>query len=366
MKKISIVTITNGGLNFGNRLQNYALQTVLQRYHVHPETIFTANAVGRSLLLSKGRWILRSAVKRTRRQRYFDEFNKRHILAAPRIRYWSLNEDDFRSETDYAAFITGSDQVWNPEFWFNSDFEFLTFADPAKRYSYAASIGVGEIPPEHRATFAAHLGDMRAISVREERGAEIVAELTGRQAEVHVDPTLLLNAGQYAAVEQKPPQTLPDDYVLTYFLGEIPGEYRAFVNQIAESLRLPMVELNELSGSELFGIGPQHFLHLLRHARYICTDSFHGANFAILFHRPFTVFDRKGNDSAMGSRIDTLLQTVGLENRRFGKLDARESLDDIPFAAVEERIERERERSDRYFREISAQWDSPVRDGGSG
>ena len=38
-KKIGIVTITNDGYNFGNRLQNYALQSVLERMGFHVETL---------------------------------------------------------------------------------------------------------------------------------------------------------------------------------------------------------------------------------------------------------------------------------------------------------------------------------------
>ena len=38
-KRIGIVTITNDGYNFGNRLQNYALQTVLQRMGFEVETL---------------------------------------------------------------------------------------------------------------------------------------------------------------------------------------------------------------------------------------------------------------------------------------------------------------------------------------
>ena len=40
--------------------------------------------------------------------------------------------------------------------------------------------------------------------------------------------------------------------------------------------------------------------------------------FAILFDRPFVVFERKQKGvKAMGSRIDTLLKTFKLEERRF-------------------------------------------------
>ena len=79
------------------------------------------------------------------------------------------------SEYDY--FITGSDQVWNPYFNCTED-EFLTFAPKQKRISYAASIGVSEIPDDKKDQFKKWLNGMNYISVREQAGADIVYELT--------------------------------------------------------------------------------------------------------------------------------------------------------------------------------------------
>lgn len=49
----------------------------------------------------------------------------------------------------------------------------------------------------------------------------------------------------------------------------------------------------------------------------ICTDSFHSSVFAIIFNRPFIVFDRDDHNEKMNSRIDTLLSKFNLNNRKF-------------------------------------------------
>ena len=68
--------------------------------------------------------------------------------------------------------------------------------------------------------------------------------------------------------------------------------------------------------------GPSEFLWLEKHADLICTDSYHSSVFAILYNRPFVVFDRDqvGADN-MGSRIDTLLSKFELKNRKFNGIN---------------------------------------------
>ena len=354
-EKIAIITITRG-TNFGNRLQNYALQAVLEDHSVRPHTIRTADAVGNSLFLSKLKRLLRLPkviITASRRRCYFKCFDIKYITIAKRIRYRGLNEHAFRDE--YDAFIAGSDQIWNPTFWFNSDFDFITFADPSKRYSYAASFGISDIPQKYREAYAERLSQMKEISVREESAKEIILKLTNRHAMVHVDPTMLLPAERYSKIEQAP-RHLPDKYLLVYTLGVFSAEYKAFVAQVAKQKNLAVVELNESPDSAYYHIGPQHFLYMLHHAEYICTDSFHGCAFSIIFHKQFTVFLRLGSENTMNSRIDTLLSKMELEDRLWGKLSLDDSLKPIPYDAVEKCLEKERVKACDYLRKIIQQW----------
>jgi len=351
MKKIAIVTITNSGLNFGNRLQNYALQHVLEKYSADVRTIFASKGVYNSLLLSKLRRRVKMAVKSGGRRRHFNKFDKSYIKKGRRIRYEHINDNKFNAE--YDAFIAGSDQVWNPDFHFNSAFEFLTFAEPSKRFSYAASFGVSDIADARKAEYAGWLSGMRALSVREEQGREIIRRLTGRDAGVHIDPTMLLDAAHYAGMEQKPEQAVPAKYMLTYFLGEKKPEYAAFAAETAGHLGLPVIELSESPGAAFCDIGPQHFIYLLRHAGYICTDSFHGTAFAVIFGKLFTTFYRRKGAEDMQSRIDTLFDKLGLRERLFGGLDVADSVKGIAYGAVGERLEREREAAHEYLRGLA-------------
>ena len=354
MKRAAIITITNSGMNFGNRIQNYALQTVLEGHSVCVETIYSAKGIKKSILLSTLRRLFKTIIKTSKRRRHFNSFEGKYIKKAKRVRYERINDHYFKNK--YDAFIAGSDQVWNPTFGFNSEFEFMTFAEPAKRYSYAASFGVGEIPEEHRQAFAERLSQLQAISVREDKGKDIVKRLTNREAKVHIDPTMLLTAGHYSKIEEKPKSPIPDQYLLSYFLGQQKAEHRAFIEQVAQKQNLAVLELSELADSALYHVGPQHFLYLLRHAEYICTDSFHGTIFSILFHKQFTVFYRYNKDVPMNSRVETLLEKMEIENRLFGELTIEASLEDIPYHHVDRLLEKERQDADEYLRAIIERW----------
>ena len=95
----------------------------------------------------------------------------------------------------YDIYITGSDQVWNPDYiGFDTNF-MLNFAPKgARKISYASSFTISEIPSCLKKTYAESLEDYHMISVRESSGQKIVKELTDKESVVVCDPTLLLDS----------------------------------------------------------------------------------------------------------------------------------------------------------------------------
>ena len=79
--------------------------------------------------------------------------------------------------------------------------------------------------------------------------------------------------------------------------------------------------------SVFYECGPSEFLYLEKHAFLICTDSFHSSVFAILYNRPFIVFDREEeNVGNMNSRLETLISKLELKNRKYKQLDQKEAI----------------------------------------
>jgi hypothetical protein len=336
--KVGLVTIIAHS-NFGNRLQNYAMQRIISDLGFSCSTILNVPRAAadarpapvrpRSLVRRLGgrlkRRLFRSRAERERvaalhlraeKEARGRAFSRAHIRETDFTIYRDTPADALDPMYDY--FVVGSDQVWNPEFRELAEVDFLTFAGKRKRIAFSASIGIPAIPEEHRAFYSARLRDFAHISVREDAAAAIVHELTGRTVPVTIDPTLMLGAADWTALATPHRARPRTDYLLTYFLGPRSAACDELVRTCADRLRLKVVHLNDFSAGAFYAADPAEFLDLVRNARLHFTDSFHGAIFSVIFGTPFVSFDR---DFAlnMGSRLDTLLATLKLEHHKFAE-----------------------------------------------
>ena len=306
--KIGIFTINDDG-NYGNRLQNYAVQEILLNNNIECNTIRKMKFVDRFKYIMKIN--IKKCVRKEkyRRQIKFYKFNKKI-----KFRY-SNNLESLNEKYDY--FITGSDQVWNPNFGRMSDIDFLIPFPKEKRISFAASFGINSIPDNLKEYYASNLLQIKSISVRENKGKKLIQELTGRtDVEVLVDPTMLLTADEWDKVSKKPKQLHTDRYILNYFLGELSEERKNEINKIAKENNCEVINILD-NNSPFYQTGPSEFLYLEKHAFLICTDSFHSSVFAIIYNRPFIVFDREDSNESMNSRLETLLKKFDLEDRKY-------------------------------------------------
>ena len=333
MKKAGIITL-NGYFNYGNRLQNYALQEVLKKFGFEVDTIINDTKIknNSSIKKSKIKRLNEKNIKEVlaiafnkfnnylyknklnqQRMGIFKDFSKMYLSE----KYYTITEEvtsnNFTETYDF--FVTGSDQVWNPNYINNSSVEFLTFAPPKKRISYAPSFGVSEIPEEYIEKYSTWLSEMAYLSVREETGAEIIEELTGRKATVLLDPTMMLTKDEWLSISKIPSHKPLKKYLLTYFLGDIPTERMKTLKSIAKRNDLEIVHLAQVRDSVAYLSGPSEFIDYINSASVLCTDSFHGAVFSILLGTPFIVYNREGKGPSMNSRIETLLNTFDLESR---------------------------------------------------
>ena len=338
MKKIAIVTIESP--NYGNRLQNYALQQVLLSMGYSVKTLHRVHQP-KGMMASVRRCFQEILQTKAAKFRHFDSNIDFSEITIGRDDY----PEDLRERFDY--FISGSDQVWNPHYYFAAgNCDFLNFAEPDQRVSYGASFGVSIIPEDKKTVFARYLNDFKAISVREHQGVEIVRELTGREAEVVLDPTLLLSRDAWHKVMKKPKGTPAGKYVLVYALGEKNQRFLDKMESLSKEYQILDACALQTNGRAL-PVGPAEFLYLIQNASIILTDSFHASVFSIIFLKPFITFNRTGVE--MNSRIETLAQMAGLEQcmNQFGDLVCEESQN---FEMTEELLENEKEKSIAFLR----------------
>lgn len=230
----------------------------------------------------------------------------------------------YQMNDEYQAFVCGSDQIWSPLCY--DDKYFLSFVEESRKMvAYAPSIGSCEIRnPLVKEKMAALLARFHHLSVREEQGAELIRGLTGQQAEVVLDPTLLLDAQEWLRfADAGTAPALPEKpYILCYFLGDS-EKYKRYVGALSKKMNLPVYTIpvtqrqKEEKQALPFEVGPREFVSLIRHAGYVCTDSFHGMAFAINNRVPFCVFKRFSDRDPknQNSRVLHLLRILRLEDR---------------------------------------------------
>lgn len=163
------------------------------------------------------------------------------ILRNSRISFLHISDKelDFENTKDetwvsqYDAFVCGSDQIWNPFYATTSKLAFLSFAS-SKSIAFAPSFGVSSIPDSKKIELSSWIKKIDYLSVREEDGQKIIRELTGRNAEILLDPTMLLPQNQWNALSKKPHKELPEHYVVCYFLGMIDKKYNKIIQDFAK------------------------------------------------------------------------------------------------------------------------------------
>ena len=344
--KTGIVTI-NDNDNYGNRLQNYALYKILENNNFDVTTI-----VNEPFSNTKKLYLLRilkninykgTYSDNKKRAQNFKEFNKNIKFSSKKITAYSKLK-----EYDYV--ITGSDQVWNPDFGRLRDVDLLTIVPGNKRIAFSASFGVNDILDKIKPRVANELKKFKAISVREDRGKEIVEELTGRKdVEVLVDPTMLLTSEEWDKVSKKPTMLKTDKYILNYFLGELSEERRKEINRVAKENNCEVINILD-KNSPFYECGPSEFLYLEKHAFLICTDSFHSSVFAIIYNTPFLVFNREQKTLVnMNSRLETLLSKFKLEKRKYNEKITQDDLV-CDYKEAYKILEKERLKADKFLR----------------
>ena len=357
--RIGIITISEHN-NYGNRLQNYALQKFLLNYADNVDTIWWCKD---NYILNK-KFNIKTAIKyllnykETRLyvdNKYIKDCIREYNIKKFSDKYISIKYDytiNKNLSNKYSFFIVGSDQVWNTNFWAGWDSlvntinaVFLKFVPQEKRIAYAASIAIPEIPKDKKQIFKDSLNEMKVISMREKAGAELVKNLTGREVPVVVDPTILLSKEEWQKIEMVPEWYNGEKYILTYFLGNS----SSVIENIAKKNNWKIYNLMDKDNFDLYTSRVEEFVYLINHAQLVATDSFHACVFSILMNTPFLVVNRQQKGVAdMTSRIDTLMELFGYQDRYIvnGKceLSDKEILN-MDFSRVKAIQERERKRS---------------------
>lgn len=209
----------------------------------------------------------------------------------------------------FSTIISGSDQVWNPNF--IDPIYLQNFVDwNVNQISYAASLGGRNMPQEYAEMYRRCLSRFSAISVREEEGKNMLKSIDVG-AEVHIDPTLLLDAKHYRSI-MKRVKKIDKPFVFCYFLPT-DREYKTYVQNYVKKHKLNVVGFSHNKDDynwmqPVSQMGPCEWLWLVDNAELVLTNSYHASIFSLIFHTPFYTFVRfKPNDPVcQNSRLEQL------------------------------------------------------------
>ena len=341
--KIGIITIVKVN-NYGAELQAFALQKKLELLGYNSEIIdylyykdwrfkdtkmsspfVPMNIKGKIMYKFKYRFInylidqilpsFNNPVKK--RIKRFKEFHRNNTRLSKT--YYSMPQL-YNDKLCYDTFVVGSDQVWNPTSSSSIEPYFLTFApQTTKKISYASSFGVSHIDTILQNRFKSLLNNINVISVRETSGIELVRQLTGKNATLVADPTLLLTQEEWGPYMKKYPN-MPERYILIYQLSDS-NAITHLAKRIGRERNIPVYRIckrafkvkKDTGIINLLDAGPAEFLSLIANAEFVITNSFHGTAFSVNFNVPFYTIVSKAKKN--NSRMESLLTILKLKDR---------------------------------------------------
>ncbi len=361
MKKIGIITLQ--GDNYGATLQATALNQKLNSLGFDAENLDynDKNRVFNGLSnVAKLKYLLRQKILipliiGNKKKKKFQGFRARYLKKSKQN--WDSKESLLKNVPTYDAYISGSDQIWNPDVIIDDYNYLLAFApDEKKKIAYASSFGKGELPNSKKETYQRYLTRFDSIGVREESGRILAEELIKKECKTVLDPTLLLTKDEWRQMASSNSEKEP--YILCYYMPGDEAVCKA-IKEISEKIsRDKGLKIINLGFKEHYKLkrgidfrataGPEDFLSLFLHAEYVVTNSFHGTAFATNFNKQLYVpinASLEGN-KARHTRMVEYLKLIDLEEAIiYVKTDVEFSLDTLNYENANKMIEAKRKES---------------------
>jgi len=372
--------------NYGSFLQAYGLKKLIEA-DGH-KVVFIDFKVGRPVVAHSGANVLLTKIKMLYPIEPLWERFKYYILGKRNFRtlYRLFYQKDlgigekYRRKAATDAVVIGSDEVFNClQQGSKVGFSPMLFGqglETGKIISYAASLGYTTAEGLREAGVADLVGSwlkrFAALSVRDRNSYETIKELTGREAEEHLDPVLVadyelpdvshddykqLDVGPEGETGEKARGSAagvpegPYAVLYTYVSRPYSDEERSTILNFCRNNSLELVSFGETQSwvPRRVEADPLTMLAYFSRAAFVITDTFHGTVFAIKYNRNFVTRVRDNNREKLGD----LLVRLGQEERRIETFDDLQTYYDSPpdFEETNKVIAKEKERTRQYLRE---------------
>lgn len=330
-KKIAIMTWHTYD-NYGSVLQAYALRTSilnnitdstvdLINYSPRPKRVAFKQRLCKSNI-QRHYWSRKLSIreKMNLKSNFFSEFRKSNFTYTDKC---DNATDLFLLNDKYDKFVCGSDQIWAPTL-FDENY-FLSFVtNNSKKVAYAPSIGLPQIDNDVvKKKMANLISCIPNLSIREDRGKEIIKEICNKDSKLVLDPTLLLDKNTWKDELGLKEKTGNRDYIIFYCLGSNNNHYevaKKIASKLNKKLLIIANDILDLKNAKRDVVipSPKKFLELIYNAYAVITDSFHGTIFSINFNVPFITLRRfTDNELSQNSRIYSILKMLDLQDRLY-------------------------------------------------
>lgn len=342
MNKVGILTIHDAN-NYGSVLQAYATQQIFTNENTKGIIIdykcpSIKNEYGLSLIRSKKTPIEKAKALLQVGIQYkssikFDAFKNNFFNLIP---FDELCEDEFYT------FIVGSDQVWNYKITDSDATYLLDFVKNSnKKNSFSSCFGIESLPQEVVPMYKNYLSSFRYLTVRDNNSKRLLYELTGKNVERILDPTMLLPTSLWLTMIN----TVCDygNYILVYQIAHS-QQLVSFAEHLSQKTGYRIISIKgslrqRFNAKYIWDAGPQEFISLIYNASYVITNSFHGTVFSIIFNKQFYTGLLPKALEHVNSRLIDLLEQFQLEKRIIGKNDVIEENDRIDFTIMNNILE---------------------------
>lgn len=300
--KINVATITyHMSDNFGSVLQAYALNRLLNLLGFNSYIINYQKASVRELYkIIQPPTSLYNVLTDIYHLFYYSKLRSRQVrYSAFRENYLALSDEIYSSREQLQSkpphadvYICGSDQIWNSSIVDFDDSYLLDFVKEGRKISYAASGISASTTQDKLAHISQLITTFDAVSVREKIAQNRLSAISAKAIAYVLDPVFLLSQEEWSGICVKPKEK---HYMFCYFAGGVSKEFEHYTRELAKKQHMRRVilmpEWRNLyrPGKKAYEFGPIEFLSYLQNADFVCTNSFHGTAFSIIFNRPFVV-----------------------------------------------------------------------------
>lgn len=252
-------------------------------------------------------------------RKYYETFRNKNLNLTKKtyLSNKSLENENF----DYDIVICGSDQVWNITMYDFDKAFYLPWVKNAKKAAYAPSFGSLDVN-KYANVISRYLNDFYSVSCRDDTNSNKLSEIIDKEVVFCADPTLLIEERYWSEFAGN--AEVKQDYIFYYSWSYNSGKLNTFVCEQARKLNLPVyvIDARKWSNANIYNYdfilpeksSPGVFLNLMKHAKLVFVESFHGVIFSFIFKRRFWLLDAKDSEP-LDPRLNCILIQLGVRER---------------------------------------------------